>query len=201
MTLEPAQRRRLEQREQVRRTILAAAEGLLVAEGYERFSMRRLAERCGYTVPTIYHHFGDKLRLVDALIEERFAEVLRHLKTVPTSDDPLVTLSRLGHEFVAFVRRNPTHYRILMLPRGEQLVDPPSAKEAIAMVQRPLHELQAAGRLLVRDSEAAFQAIWATLHGVLHLRIARPEYPWTDDVERLALEAMSRGLVRQADTP
>ena len=55
------------QRSQARRAILDATQSLLVEGGYEAFSMRRLAERCGYTAPTIYHHFGDKPGLIGAL--------------------------------------------------------------------------------------------------------------------------------------
>ena len=66
------EQRRSEQRAQVRRSILDATEALLLEEGEERFSIRRLVERCGYTAPTIYHHFGDKTGLIDALLDERF---------------------------------------------------------------------------------------------------------------------------------
>ena len=57
--LETASDRRLRQREKARRTILDASEEMLVSDGYEHFSMRKLAARCGYTAPTIYHYFGD----------------------------------------------------------------------------------------------------------------------------------------------
>jgi AcrR family transcriptional regulator len=67
----PSERRRLQQRAEARGTILAAADALLVKDGYERFSMRRLADRCGYTAPTIYHYFGDKQGLIDAVVEGR----------------------------------------------------------------------------------------------------------------------------------
>ena len=54
----PAERRRLRQRTDAQRAILDATEALLVEDGYEQFSMRRLVERCGYTAPTIYRYFG-----------------------------------------------------------------------------------------------------------------------------------------------
>ena len=61
--------RRRQQRDDARGAILEATESILVEEGYERFSMRKLAARCGYTAPTIYHYFDDKVRLFEALIE------------------------------------------------------------------------------------------------------------------------------------
>jgi len=63
------EQRRSAQRAQVRRAVLDATESLLLEAGEEQFSIRRLVERCGYTAPTIYHHFGDKKGLIDALLD------------------------------------------------------------------------------------------------------------------------------------
>ena len=68
-------------------------------------------ERCGYTAPTIYHHFGDKLGLLDALLEERFGDLLKLIARVPVSSDPLDTIRARARAFVRFGLRNPTHYR------------------------------------------------------------------------------------------
>ena len=84
----PSERRRRRRREDARREILAAAELLLVEDGYEGFSMRRLAHRCGYTAPTIYHHFRDKQGLIDAVIEAQLSLLLAGLRRVPGSPDP-----------------------------------------------------------------------------------------------------------------
>ena len=52
MDPQPAAQRRQQQRRDARRAILDAAESLILESGYERFSIRRLASRCGYTAPT-----------------------------------------------------------------------------------------------------------------------------------------------------
>jgi len=48
--------RRERGRQEVRTKILEAARGLLVKEGYERMTMRRIAEAIEYTPTTIYNH-------------------------------------------------------------------------------------------------------------------------------------------------
>jgi AcrR family transcriptional regulator len=45
MPPQPAEQRRIQYREETRRAILDAAEALLVEDGVDAFSMRRLAER------------------------------------------------------------------------------------------------------------------------------------------------------------
>ena len=53
--------------------ILDATAQLLVEEGYARTSTNRVARRAGVSVGSLYHYFGDKDAIVDALVE-RVAE-------------------------------------------------------------------------------------------------------------------------------
>ena len=99
-SISPAEQRRIRHRADARRVILDATEAIMVEDGYDGFSVRRLVARCGYTAPTIYHHFGDKQGLIDALIEERLARLVRLLKRVPVVSDPVEKLRTLGRAFV-----------------------------------------------------------------------------------------------------
>jgi AcrR family transcriptional regulator len=195
----PSERRRLQQRAEVRRWILDATENLLVADGYEAFSMRRLADRCGYTAPTIYHHFGDKGGLLDALLEERFAQMVERIQQVPVAGDPLETLRRQLRAFVRFGIENPTHYWLLTVPRPDDASPPPeSAEESRAIIEVTLSRLAEDGRLQVEAIEEAVQCIWVMLHGLISLQISRPDYAWTDSHVDVSLEILLRGLVAPA---
>ena len=80
--------RRARQREEARRAILDATEALLIEAGGEDFSIRALGERCGYSAPTVYHYFGDKDGLIDALLEERVARLADAIERVPARRRP-----------------------------------------------------------------------------------------------------------------
>ena len=191
----PAERRRVQQREEARRAILDAAEALLVEDGYERFSMRRLAVRCGYTPATVYHYFGDKRRLMDAALEERFARILVRLRRVRRTADPATCVRAQLEAFLRFSLENPTHYRLLSLPRPEDAPPPASAEAARAQLEAPLAELLRAGRLRAASVDEAVQCLWAVLHGILSLRLGRPEGAWVPNLECFALDTVLRGLV------
>ena len=117
MSLQAAQKRRLQIRSEARRAILDATEALLADGGYPRFSMRKLADRCGYAAPTIYHHFGDKVGLLDSLLEARLGRLVAELREVPMSRDPARNLLALCSAFGRFGLRNPSHYRLFSEPR------------------------------------------------------------------------------------
>jgi AcrR family transcriptional regulator len=202
LELSPAETRRARQREEARRAILDATEALLDEAGGDAFGVRALAARCGYTAPTIYHYFGDKDGLLAALLEERFAELLTEVRRVAMSDDPVENLRGMVRAYMRFGERNPTFYRLILAARadgGDR--SPPSVEAAVTIMMQPWEELSAAGRLGDVTPEVATQAIWGLLHGLTALRVARPDHGWAPHLAEIAVDAILRGLVRDADSP
>lgn len=196
----PAERRRLQSRSEARRAILDATEALLVEDGVEAFSMRRLAGRCGYTPPTIYHYFGDKQHLLDELLDERCRALVKSLRRVRPGEDSVANLRAFCLAFVRFGLRNPTHYALLSQPRDPELPVPPAAEEARALLEHPLDKLAADGRLTA-DRVAVGQAIWALLHGFILLRTTRSDIEWHEDALDAGLDALIGSFVRDAGAP
>ena len=182
-------------RETSRRAILDATAALLLEGGSARISIRRVSERCGFKAPTIYHHFRDKTGLIDALLEERFAELFARLQRVPRHPDPPRYLRSLARAFVEFGLENPNHYALLSAPRlaPDELL--PSAEAARELVFGALSAVAESGTLHTPDLESAFQLAWVVLHGVVSLRISRPGYAWSEDLVELALDVIERGLL------
>ncbi|MCH2169834.1 TetR/AcrR family transcriptional regulator [Myxococcota bacterium] len=197
--LTPSQERRRSHRDEARRSILDATESILVEDGYEHFSMRRLASRCGYTTPTIYHYFGDKQHLLDSLLEERFARLVVKLRRVRSGPDPEDLVRAQGEAFVRFGLRNPNHYQLLMARRPDDVRPPASVEQARIALMEPLQRLALEERLWVTDVEEASQLMWTMLHGMISLRINRPDLNWTKSTLRTSLDILVRGLVRPAD--
>lgn len=193
------EQRRQEQRAQARRAILDATEALLLEDGYERFSIRRLVERCGYSAPSIYHHFGDKPGLLDTLLEERFFKLAKRLERLD-GDAPEADVRAQALAVVRFAQRYPSHYQLLLLPREPDWKPPESVERAREMLRRPLQVLWEEGRLRAGDLDSAIQGLWALLHGIISLRTTRPEGEWSRTWIEDAIDALLHGLVAPAPT-
>ena len=76
--------RRKQQQDELRAKILDAARELFVAHGVEAVSMRKVAEKIGYTATTLYNHFEDK----DALLARPLRRRLRRAARVVQPDRP-----------------------------------------------------------------------------------------------------------------
>jgi AcrR family transcriptional regulator len=197
MEPQPSEIRRSRHREEARRAILDATEAILVEDGVELFSIRKLATRCGYTAPTIYHYFRDKDGLIHALLEERFSRLLQRVRRVQLGPDQVANVREYARAFLRFGLSNPAFYQLMSrVPRDGKEREVRAAEDARAIMAGPLEALAAEGRLCTDDLEAAGQAIWAVLHGLIALRIGNPTYAWSKNVSDVALDSMLRGIVR-----
>lgn len=175
--------------------ILKATESLLLSGGIESISIRRVSDLCGYSAPTIYHHFKDKRGLIDALLEERFAAAYERMAAIPTRPDPAHYLREMVTAFIGFALENPEHYRLLTTPLDRE-PEVPSADAARALVRGALEVLAREGTLTTPDVEAAFEVIWAVLHGLISLQLIHRNYEFVEDLTAVALDMVEAGLLR-----
>lgn len=178
--------------------VLAATEALLLEGGIDAVSIRRVSSRCGYSAPTIYHHFGDKNGLVAAVLERRFRRNLEVMRGIPRGDDPALYLRRMAVSFLRFALANPDHYHLLTVARVDQTPGAvPSAEEGREMVKEALAELLRQGTLATPDLESAFLVLWSMLHGLISLHLLSGEKAIADDLVELTLDTVERGLLRR----
>ncbi|HEY4022311.1 MAG TPA: TetR/AcrR family transcriptional regulator [Pseudonocardiaceae bacterium] len=172
---------------EARERILAAAAELLANGAGEAVSTRAICARADVGPPTLYHHFGDKDGLFEAVVAQRFAEFLAAARTVSGSGDPVEDLRR-GWEFhVDFGRRNPAFY-VLMYAQPSSAGKPQAARDARADLVALLQDVAGAGRLRGEVGPVA-DTIEAALVGATLHAINNPDTPSTADALRDAVFA------------
>jgi AcrR family transcriptional regulator len=188
----------------LREEILAAAERLLLETGDESaVSIRAVADAVGVTAPSIYLHFADKSELVFAVCESHFARFEEAARTaVEGVDDPLERIYVRGRAYVRFGLDNPEHYRIMFMLRpastpdrfvDERVVMASAAFDGLVEDVRTCMER---GEITGDDPFVVACGMWATVHGVASLLIAKPDFPWPplDQLLDHTLVACGRGL-------
>lgn len=176
-----------------RKALLEATEALLLEGGPEQVSIRAVVKRSGFSAPTIYHHFGDKDGLIDAVLELRVAEQLKGMTQVPRYSDPLKYLRELTSSYIKFGLQNPSHYRLMSSPRpGSKPL--PSAIEIRMLYIAALTE--AAPR--AADLNGLFELCWAVLHGIVSVQIQRPGFEFNTRLVDMGLD-MLESEVRRVD--
>lgn len=95
----PRRRTQTERRDETRRALLDAAEGLFVEQGYHAVSLDRIASRAGYTRGALHYNFAGKHELLLALLDERLAARGAALPGEGTTPEGIVAALPFDREF------------------------------------------------------------------------------------------------------
>jgi AcrR family transcriptional regulator len=204
--------RREREKSETRDKILDAARELFVTEGYDGVSMRRVAEKIEYSPTAIYVHFADKNELFHELCHQDYSRLAEVFQGSAMSMDPVERLKQIGRTYMGFGVRYPNHYRFMFMtphpaiePNEEECEKKGNPElDAYAFLKWAVQQAIDAGRLREElvDAELVSQTVWAAVHGVISLNIAKCKDAWVDwrpvqDRAETMLDAIMRGLARE----
>jgi AcrR family transcriptional regulator len=204
--------RRAREKSETRDKILDAARELFVTEGYEGVSMRRVAEKIEYSPTAIYVYFADKQELFHELCQQDYARLAEVFQSSAMSSDPIERVKQIGRTYTEFGVRYPNHYKFMfMTPHPPHEPDEEDREvmgnpevDAYAFLKRAVQRAIDAERFReeLQDAELISQTLWAAVHGVIALNIAKCSDPWVDwrplqQRAEMMLDVTLRGLVRE----
>jgi AcrR family transcriptional regulator len=162
----------------LRAATLDTTRTLLVRDGYENLSMRKIARQVGCSVSSIYEHFAGKDQLVHALMDEgfqRWYEIVVQAAEAPGT--PTERLELHCRSYVEFGLENREFYEIMYMhhPRFTDRFP----RELFRRASRSMDVLSGLVQESAPDAfrtpeEARIHAhvVWAILHGVVSTIIA-----------------------------
>ncbi|MBP7701183.1 MAG: TetR/AcrR family transcriptional regulator [Phenylobacterium sp.] len=137
---------------ETRAKLIAAGRKAFGERGYADASMDDFTAEAGLTRGALYHHFGDKKGLLEAVVRQIDSEMAKRLKAIAAAAATPwegFVLENIGYVEMAL---EPEIQRILLRDGPAVLGDPsrwPSADGCIAAIRANLEHLQADG--VVRD--------------------------------------------------
>jgi AcrR family transcriptional regulator len=204
--------RREREKSDTRDKILDAARELFITQGYDGVSMRKVAEKIEYSPTAIYVHFADKEDLFHQLCSQDFARLSEVFQSSAMPLDPVERLKQIGRTYVGFGLQYPNHYKLLfmtphppapLIEEDKEIRSNPEV-DAYAFLKLTVEQAIEAGcfREELRDSELLSQTLWAAMHGVISLNIAKGDDDWVEwrpmqERSELMLNAILRGFVKQ----
>lgn len=159
---------------------MAAARELVADDGIRALSLRPLGARLGVTAPALYAHFESKEALVLAVAEEEFARLIAHIEASTEGlVAPVARIKAQCHAYVEYAVENPALFEILFVFRPAWSPQPaatelPMASKAFEISAVAVEDAIATGALRATDPLKASLTIWAAVHGVATVLLARP---------------------------
>jgi AcrR family transcriptional regulator len=149
-------------------TILAAAVEQLEQQGLRGLSLRSLAASLELTPNALYRYFADRSVLESALAGEVSRLLHDAMHRVARKAAPEQTIRAIARAYLAFARKHPNLYELLLLPCDTQGEEAASHANLWNFVVEQVTALTGS----VHANEASI-ALWAFLHGIAQLEAAK----------------------------
>src|SRR5256884_5056489 len=170
------------EKQELRQAILNAAGELFLEQGYERFALRKVAERIGYSPTTIYLYFRDKDDLLFTVVDEGFVRFGHQLaEAAESQEDPWERIIALGRAYVTFGLQNPVYYQLMFMQRTDFLTQRQVGESqpriaSFQVLRQAVQQAIDAGVLRPGDVESYSDVLWALVHGIASLALSMPTF-------------------------
>lgn len=163
----------------MRKQILDAARTLFLEQGYEKTSIRNIAEAIEYSPGTIYLYFKDKNEIFFALHCDAFVGLFQEMQAVGSIQDPFERLTALGRQYFKFANENPELYELMFVMTApmetiecrEEVWD--DGKDAFGLLVAVVADCQKIGYFKGKDTINTSLMIWSFVHGLVMLNARR----------------------------
>lgn len=163
-----------------RASVLESARRILVDEGLDAVSLRRVASALGVTAPALYAYVKDKQDLLRGIVEIELDGLKERFGAV-RDPDPWDRLRSMAHTYVEFARDNPSVFRTMFLSHPDLAAEAPRegteplVEPVFEQASRPLQELARRHELGEMDPQFAALTFWTAVHGAAALTVAGRE--------------------------
>jgi AcrR family transcriptional regulator len=195
-----------EEVENTRGRILDTALSIIIEEGFNNLSVRKIASRLGFTATTIYNYYTNKDE-INLMIRIRGFEKLYDLLTNRSAsfNDIENKLKARVRAYIEFGLTNPSYYDIMFNLHTPKYLDyvgtdiePLAYKEkqnalkCLSLFMEPI-SAYISGKGKKKDDYILFQVVksWSDLHGVITLSNSRLFHEVMDDVDSFIKERTS----------
>ncbi|HUS61179.1 MAG TPA: TetR/AcrR family transcriptional regulator [Acidimicrobiales bacterium] len=168
-----------------RESVMAAAREILVEEGLDAVSLRKVAASLGVTAPALYLHVAHKRDLLQGIAEQEFDKLITSFEGVKVSD-PMERARKLSHLYVQYACENPALFRAMFLFRPELAAEARDGQEPLAckpfnLIGECVREAAKAGAIKNIDPDLAALTLWTSVHGIATMLLAGPGFGPTSE--------------------
>lgn len=165
--------RKEREKEEMRQRILTAAQKLFLTKGFEKTSIRNIADAIEYSPGTIYLYFKDKNELFFALHQMAFTVMINELTDLGEHTSALDSFIQMGRQYIKFALENPEMYDLMFLmiapieslECNEDVWD--DGKKALDILKMMIEACKLEGYFSKDDIDDLALMIWSTMHGMV----------------------------------
>ena len=194
----PILKKRLKQKAAVKDSILCAARTIVLKEGWQAVSIRKIAEIIGYSLPVVYKHFESKDAILEEFVKQGFellSELMLNTKAKETTAEKQLTAMALAYFDFAFSKRE--YYQMMFglgMPNCERAnqINEIGKFSSIMVntIQNLINEEELNEKIILK-----FHTFWSILHGLSSINMLNIAATPNEMQQRVLLDAV-QGFIK-----
>ena len=168
--------RKQRQKEEVRASILETAWEMILTEGWQSFSIRKVADAIEYSVPVIYSHFENKDAILLEFNRKGFQLLVGALAVAKGGNDkPCDQIRAMGHAYWDFAFANKEYYQLMFglgIPGCDAASKIPAMTAFKDLVIGSIVAMVAPGKTPTFDPFLKYQSFWSMMHGLVSINMS-----------------------------
>lgn len=168
--------RRQMEKEIIKKKIIDAANEILIEEGYEKLSIRKIANKIEYSPGIIYHYFKDKAEIVTCIVDEGYKNILECVGKEPIDiEEPEKTIENNLRSYIELMLKTPQRFKAILMSDIE------SVQQKVNILHKGVSKERSSiqglckvielgierGRFRDIDAELTAQIFWTSTHGLV----------------------------------
>jgi AcrR family transcriptional regulator len=177
----------------IRDKILFVTARLIASEGLDAVSIRNVCTEAKIKAPTVYHYFGDKNGLIDAVISISYQNYIKKHHNHVKNSTPLKALVKSWDIFFDFVEENTELFHAIVMAHLRQKI-PQEGYELFLSIAEIFKKLENQKKLKL-DYYTSAHIFYSTSYGLALAYIAQNKAPRLKKNIRLTRDICIRGLL------
>lgn len=188
---------RQKQKELTKNAILEATEQIVLQEGWQAVSIRKIADAIGYSLPVVYNHFESKDAIQGEFVKHGFLMLAIAMQSTKEKyTHPEEQLTQMALSYFEFAFSNAAYYRMMF---GLGIPNCQKAKEITEIGKFSCNLIEVISSLMEEADEQRkflkFHTLWSILHGLTSINMVNLTAAPDEMQQQILLDAI-QGFIK-----
>lgn len=188
---------RQKQKELTKNAILKVAEEIVLQDGWQAVSMRKIAEAIGYSLPVVYNHFESKDAIQEEFVKNGFNMLAMAMQSTKEKySEPEQQLIKMALTYFDFAFNNSAYYKMMF---GLGIPSCQKVREIEEIGNFSSTVIKVIGDLMTEANEQQtllkFHTFWSILHGLTSINMVNLTAAPNDMQQQILLDAI-KGFIK-----
>ncbi|MFZ5354238.1 MAG: TetR/AcrR family transcriptional regulator [Bacillota bacterium] len=170
------EQKRLLKSQRIKSYFLDAAKNMIISEGVESVSVRKVADEAGYSFVTLYNHYTDLNALLWDVKQTMINDLIEFMqKGIQDTAMDIEGIKKIFRLYIAYYLKHPNVFKFFYfhkLKRPEFSSEDPDGQYYNAMMKETFASLVLEGKIREQDIEVVGKTCIYTVHGILTLYLS-----------------------------